>query len=278
MKDIKEIVTSYLKWAPVSLTIREVSRIQSLDLLNTRYGIFNAQKILDVGCGDGRWWTNIIPENLDKIHGIDISTREISLASELIWAKSIDITSDNFHELIENKKFDLIIGNCSMEHIFQIDKALINIHKSLEDDGMFLLFVPTPYWAFKGKSIEFLHKISPRLSMMYSGMINGFFQHWHLYNFRIWISILNNFKFKDVHAFGLGNKKSEFLFRLFLPSAFASFLFKLMSGKYLNYFFEFLIPSSVNDKLRDKIINSLDQNLKEPNADDIFEYILVCKK
>lgn len=109
-------------------------------------------------------------------------------------------------------------------------------------------------------------------------MINGFFQHWHLYNYRIWISILNNFKFKDVQAFGLGNKKSEFLFRLFLPTAFASFLFKLVSGKYLNYFLKFLIPSSLIDKLTNNIVASLDQNLKEPNADDIFEYILVCKK
>lgn len=278
MQNFENIVFKYLKWAPVSLTLREVSRIHSLKLLDEKLNLLKAKTILDVGCGDGRWWLNILPNELDKIHGIDISSKEIDLAKQLIWARCVDITEPNFSELIDGKKFDLIIGNCSMEHIYQIDKALKNIHSVLNEGGTFLLFVPTPYWALKGKSISMLHKISPRLSMMFSGMINGFFQHWHLYHYKIWTSLLINFGFKDIQSFGLGNKHTEFLFRLFLPSAFLSFCFKIITGKYLNFFLGFIIPDFLIRRMSKYITQKLDKDLLPANADNIFEYILVCRK
>jgi SAM-dependent methyltransferase len=258
--------------------VREVSRINAIELLNKQFDIFKAHSILDVGCGDGQWWKNVLPEQLNKVYGIDISASEIELAKQVIKAKCLDVTNPDFLSEISNQQFDLIIGNCSMEHIYHIDKALLNIEKALSANGVFILFVPTPYWAFKGKTLGLLHRVSPRLSMMYSGMINGFFQHWHLYHYQIWISLLNNFGFKKVEPFGLGNQKSDFLFRLFLPTSFISFIVKALTGKYLNYYVSKFLPEASSRWKSRLILNSLDNSLRPANANDIFEYILVCKK
>jgi SAM-dependent methyltransferase len=233
---------------------------------------------LDVGCGDGHWWTHLIPGGLGRIHGIDVSRNEVNIASRTISAQCLDVTSQTFVEDIEFKEFGLIIGNCSLEHVFNIDKALLNINSVLSANGTFLLFVPTPYWALKGKSVEFLHRLSPRLSMAFSGFMNGFFQHWHLYNHSIWKSLLESSGFKVKSIYGLGNSRSEFLFRLGLPTAFIAFLCKIFTGKYLNYFLSPLVPEAFKKKIARKISESLGSELLSCETSDIFEYVIVCEK
>ncbi len=278
MKTIQQITKTYLEWAPMSLTIREVTRINALRVLNQSNKIFDAARVLDIGCGDGKWWTHVMPEGLDRIHGIDISKKEIALANSIISSQCLDVSADNFLDEIKFKKFDLIIGNCSLEHVYYIDKALKNIYALLDEDGVFILLVPTPHWALKGKSIQFLHSLSPRLSMSFSGLINGFFQHWHLYNYNIWKSILTNFNFKIDNVYGLGNGQSEFMFRLGLPTAFISFLVKVLTGKYLNYFLGFITPPVLRNWISHKICYHLDQELLGPQSPNVFEYMIVCRK
>jgi len=196
----------------------------------------------------------------------------------VISAQCLDITSSDFLEKIKIKKFNLIIGNCSLEHVYRIDKALKNIFDILDEDGLFILMVPTPYWALKGNSIRLLHRLSPRLSMSFSGFMNGFFQHWHLYNHHIWKSVLTNFHFKVIKVYGLGNANSEFLFRLGLPTAFISFLIKCLTGKYLNFFLSFITPNLIREKMAEYICRSINHQLQGPDENDIFEYMIVCKK
>jgi SAM-dependent methyltransferase len=278
MESLQQLTRKYLEWAPMSLTIREVTRINALRILDRSSNIFSAQRILDVGCGDGRWWTHIIPQGLDKVYGVDISSREISLAQSFISAQCLDITADDFIDKISCKKFDLIIGNCSLEHVYHIDKALLNIHQVLDEDGKFIMLVPTPFWALKGRSSKLMHKISPRLSMSFSGFLNGFFQHWHLYNHNVWKSVLTDLGFKVTDLYGLGNGPSEFLFRLGLPTSFISFLVKCLTGKYLNYFLSALIPEFIKKKIASQICFNVDEFLPNPDASEIFEYMIVCEK
>lgn len=273
-----EIVDRYLDWAPFSLTIREISRINYLNILDKKHQIKSAKKILDIGCGDGKWWTYFMPEGLDRVQGIDISKDEIDVAKKYINAVCLDVTSQDFCGFVANQKFDLIIGNCSLEHVPELNLALINILNSLEENGHFILMVPTPTWALKGKSVKFLEKISPRLSMGFSGLLNGFFQHWHLYSDNTWRLILGNIGFKVEAIYGLGNSRSEFLFRLGLPTSFFSFLVKSVFGKYLNSYLGFLIPKSIKRILNNQICKTLDFELRDSKHVDIFEYMIVCKK
>ncbi len=249
-----------------------------MKLLDQEEQILSAKRILDVGCGDARWWKLLLPDQLDRVHGIDISQKEIELARKLILARQLDVTSDEFKAIYPEKAFDLIIGNCSIEHIYALDKALGNISSRLAPAGYFILFVPTPTWALKGWTMGVLHKISPRLSMALSGFMNGFFQHWHLYDHTIWESILQSSGLKVQATYGIGNKKAEFYFRLFLIPALLSFLVKKMTGKYLNSYLYFLIPGKIFDKVAHFFGTMLDDGFQTKHEKSIFEYVIICRK
>jgi trans-aconitate methyltransferase len=275
MNPLNNIIMRYLKWAPISLVIREVSRINTLKLLTHSLKLETKSKVLDVGCGDGKWWQFLKDSFQDcTVDGIDISDKEVALANKTINASVHDITSP----LKSDKKYDLVIGNCSLEHIFDIDAALKNIHSSLEDKGTFIMFVPTPFWAHKGHSMKLLSKVSPRLSMTFSGALNGFFQHWHLYNHKIWSSILKDCGFKVTHTHGLGNSKSEFLFRLFLIPSLISFSFKKLITVYPEKLVMPLIPKMFLKPLSNFLEQSLENELRDVEEYDIFEYVIVCEK
>ena len=50
--DVLRWALAYLEHAPLSLTLREINRLVALESVTSRRG-----PVLDVGCGDGFWWT-----------------------------------------------------------------------------------------------------------------------------------------------------------------------------------------------------------------------------
>src|SRR5262249_44201757 len=83
-----------------------------------------------------------------------------------------------------------------------------------------------------GKLQSWLLRHAPRVAMSLSGAMNGFFQHWHLYDAKVWTRLLaqNGWQVRATH--GLGSARSEFLFRAFMPPAFVEFLAKKVTGFY----------------------------------------------
>ena len=273
--DLNKEIKSYLTWSPVSLVIRETCRIFALKTYLEKHS--TCLTILDVGCGDGKWWQFINTSQNYQIDGIDINVKEVQKAREFIKAEVMDISSSDFRSTRE--RYDLVIGNCSMEHIPNIDQALSNIARLLKNDSGLVIFVPTPVWAMKGKSLRFLNYISPRLSMMYSGMINGFFQHWHLYHYQIWSHILERNGFVVVDVKGLGSARLDFLFRLFLPLSFISYLVKIFSGNYLIFYLKWLVPDKIFSGFAMMLNSLVCQSFKSADdVEEIFEYMIVAKK
>ncbi len=273
----KEIIVEYLEWSPLSLVIREGCRIYSFSKFLSNLDENRSFKVLDVGCGDGHWWQHLKKIRSLSVYGIDIKQSEIDLAKKEIDARCVDIT-DELKVMSYEKEFDIAVGNCSLEHVPQIDKALKNINSLLKKDGLFILYVPTPYWALKGSSIAILDRISPRLSMSFSGLLNGFFQHWHLYHHTVWGHILNNNGFYVEDVKGIGTKKLDFYFRLFLPASFVAFVVKLVTGKYLNYWIRLVNPKSLRRVLAKKINQEMNLCIGPPDKEDSFEYMIVARK
>lgn len=212
---------AYVRHAPFALAVRELNRLLAMEILDAQQPKLRSP-VLDVGCGDGFWWS-LPGRHRPEVYGVDISEREIAQAKKHIDAELCDISRS---VPFPGHKFQDIIGNCSLEHVRDIDSALKNLFRCAADDARLVLFVPAPEWAFRGRTQQALMKLSPRLAMLASGMVNGFFQHWHLYSPEVWAAILerNGWTLKTVY--GLGNERSEFLFRLFLPPAFLGFLAK----------------------------------------------------
>ena len=270
-------IQEYLKWSPMSLVIREVCRINSFEKFIQSLNLKSDAKILDVGCGDGKWWQTLNANTTYEVHGIDINPSEIFKAKNHIRAQVLNITDLAAVKTLP-QDFDLIVGNCSLEHVQDINSALANIRSVCANGANFILFIPSPHWALKGKSIAFLHWISPRLSIAYSGAINGFFQHWHLYDYRIWNHLLQQNGFEIIQVTGLGSKRLEFLYRLFLPSAFLSFLFKTTTGKYFNHYAHYFIPKSINRAIANGLVPLINNSIRSPNdVEEIFEYAILTR-
>src|SRR5438552_11120638 len=82
-------ILNYLRHAPLSLCIRELNRLIASELLDRETP--GGSPVLDVGCGDGFWWTQRDTGGRE-IYGIDISTAEIAQAAGRIRAQVADVS------------------------------------------------------------------------------------------------------------------------------------------------------------------------------------------
>lgn len=265
---IERWALAYLRHAPLSLTLREINRLIAIESVATNKG-----PVLDVGCGDGFWWT-LRSTGTDgrEIYGIDISAREIAQAKQRITAELTDVSET---VPFPDTRFEEIIGNCSLEHVPDIDAALSNLRKSAAPNGRLVMFVPTPRWAYQGRLQSWLLHKAPRLAMTISGAMNGFFQHWHLYDEKVWTRLLaqNGWKVKSV--FGLGSSRSEFLFRLFMPPAYGEFLVKKLTGFYPSKLARY-IPDAALAPLAKLVRWAVSDPLVPADSPTAYEYLIIA--
>ena len=96
-----------------------------------------------------------------------------------------DINSEFGHEIIDvtdmkfQKEFDIIICMNVLEHVFDFQKALSNIHAALKENGRAIIFVPAVYplheepndfWRFTEHSLKRLLKNFEKLTITNSGL------------------------------------------------------------------------------------------------------------
>jgi SAM-dependent methyltransferase len=257
---------AYLRHAPLSLTLREINRLVALESVGGKTG-----PVLDVGCGDGFWWT--LRDDKREIYGIDISASEIAQARTRINAELSDVSRDR---PFAPTKFGEVIGNCSLEHVPDIDAALANLRAVAADDARLLMFVPTPGWAFQGRLQSFLLKRAPRAAMALSGALNGFFQHWHLYDHKVWTRLLETHGWRVREIKGLGSARSEFLFRAFMPPAFVQFVAKKLTGLYPARLYRF-IPDAALAPLAKLVRWAVSDPIVAADSPHAYEYMIIAE-
>ncbi|MBX3160198.1 MAG: class I SAM-dependent methyltransferase [Deltaproteobacteria bacterium] len=260
-------VLAYLRHAPLSLTLREINRLIAIEAVAQQRA-----PILDVGCGDGFWWTLRNGDNRE-VYGIDISQREVLQARKRINAALTDVSRERPFPGVE---FEEIIGNCSLEHVPDIDGALLNLRKAAADGARLLMFVPTPRWAYQGKLQSWLLKRAPRVAMTLSGALNGFFQHWHLYDAKVWTRLLAQNGWHVRATYGLGSARSEMMFRAFLPPAFVEFLAKKVTGFYPSKLARFLPDFALAPAAR-LVKWAVSDPLVPVDSPTAYEYLIIAE-
>ncbi len=265
-EDVLRWALAYLRHAPLSLTLREINRLVALETVGKHRG-----PVLDVGCGDGFWWT--MKGDNREVYGIDISAREIAQAQKRITAELADVSRE---PPFAGTKFGEVIGNCSLEHVPDIDAALSNLRRAATDDARLLMFVPTPRWAYQGKMQGALLRRAPRVAMAIAGALNGFFQHWHLYDEKVWRRLLEQHGWRVRATYGLGSARSEFLFRLFMPPAFAQFLAKSITGFYPAKLARFL-PDAAIAPLAKLVRWAVSDPIVPADSPHAYEYLIVAE-
>ncbi|HET9625014.1 MAG TPA: hypothetical protein VFP84_26785, partial [Kofleriaceae bacterium] len=123
---------------------------------------------------------------------------------------------------------------------------------------------------------SWLLKRAPRVAMSVSGALNGFFQHWHLYDAKVWTRLLAQNGWRVRATYGLGSARSELLFRAFMPPAFLEFVAKKLTGFYPSKLAQFLpraalAPAArlVRWAVRDPLVS-----VDSPTA---YEYLIVAE-
>jgi SAM-dependent methyltransferase len=264
--DVLRWALAYLRHAPLSLTLREINRLVAVDTVASNKG-----PILDVGCGDGFWWT--LRDGATEVYGIDISAVEVAQAKSRINAALTDVSRER---PFPGTEFEEIIGNCSLEHVPDIDAALANLRKAASDGARLLMFVPTPRWAYQGRMQGALLRRAPRVAMAIAGALNGFFQHWHLYDEKVWRRLLEQHGWRVRATYGLGSARSEFLFRLFMPPAFAQFLAKSITGFYPAKLARFL-PDAAITPLAKLVRWAVSDPIVPVDSPHAYEYLIVAE-
>ena len=112
------------------------------------------QKILDVGCGDGRLARAIRARCGDVvIHGCDVSTAALTRSEGLDRQYSVDLNCEALPE--PGESFDLVIASEVIEHLIMPDRTLEELIRVLKQGGHILLTVPNvAFWRFRVQALS----------------------------------------------------------------------------------------------------------------------------
>jgi ubiquinone/menaquinone biosynthesis C-methylase UbiE len=222
----------------------EAKLVSSVDLMSPS---------LDIGCGDGSFASVLLRSSRKAFDvGLDISANELSRARRIVDYKSLTL-SDVLALPFADQSFRMILCNSVLEHISQLDQALLEISRVLSGQGQFVCTVPlrsnSKYFFYS----KLLRSLGFRgLAERYSTMKHNLWQHYHLLTQEEWCSKLEMvglnvktvkeflgepvFSFCDLIApFNLVNLLMKRRFNrtfIFRPAWFSSFLSNFLDRYY----------------------------------------------
>jgi ubiquinone/menaquinone biosynthesis C-methylase UbiE len=98
-------------------------------------------RILDIGCGDGRYFRLIWPQVTDVV-GVDMNPGVAELGRQSGVYREVHAAPA--HQVPEpDASFDHVFANCSLEHMDHLDTVLAEIYRCLKPGGTLLCSVVT---------------------------------------------------------------------------------------------------------------------------------------
>lgn len=261
--DVQASFGAMLQKIPVSLAVRECNRLVALQARLPK-----TATVLDVGCGDGSFWKVFPGVECLTVDGIDLNNDEVELARATGVYRSLQVS--DVSQTIPQGSYDFVIGNCSMEHIPDIHRALTNLRHAMNAESRLLMFVPAFGWPKVLKTVRFLQGISPRLGMAATGALDGFFQHHHIYDEVSWKLLVENAGYQVEHVKCLGAPEINREFERNLPAAFMEFVLKTVRKRYANLRWLRRMPGP-------RFFEVLGQQPVPVGSPDIVEYVIEAR-
>lgn len=262
MDVLKQAFAGLLEKIPGSLAVREIQR---LVVLLKR--IPEGSQVWDVGCGDGSFWKVHPYRQSLTIDGIDLNQSEVNLArSSGIYR---DLVVGDVSSVEISTRYDVVVGNCSLEHIPNIHAALRNIRKAIRPDGQLMLFVPAFGWARELSYVRALRRWSQRAEMAAGGLLDGWFQHHHVYDASTWRYVIEAAGYKIKESWGLGSPATSQYFEKHFLLAASQFVTKAIFGRYLR-----LAKEAMPDE---DLFLQLDAQPIPVGSPNLVEYVFLCQ-
>ena len=128
----EEIADGYDRWKP----IKEVYQAEERVLLSLVSDV-KQRKILDVGCGTGRYTKRF--ENLESsVVGIDISSKMIRQAKAKTKRASL-VIADASHPPFKDELFDTVLSTLMLNHMKDLNPFLAEIVRTCHSEGELIL-------------------------------------------------------------------------------------------------------------------------------------------
>lgn len=121
-----------------------VDKIISQEELCIKPGWFKGRKVLDAGCGNGRWTYGFLKLGA-RVTAVDYSQNALKIVSTSLGQnKNLAVRKVNLLELprwLKKEKFDLVFSWGVLHHTGNIRKALKNVAPLVKDDGVLYLYL-----------------------------------------------------------------------------------------------------------------------------------------
>jgi len=101
---------------------------------------YHFNRLLDVGCGDGSF-SVLLKSFTNEVYGVDISEKAVESANEKI-TKACVVTVDEEALPFEDNFFDAVFCGEVIEHLYDPDYLLAEIHRVLKPDGLCIITTP----------------------------------------------------------------------------------------------------------------------------------------
>lgn len=167
-------------WYPREELVKFVARyIKRRVNINSYIIKYVANRVLDVGCGNGRHVVFFAEQGF-KVSGIDISNEAVEIAQAWLQQKglSADLITGNATDLpYENETFDVIVSDGVLDHVVMkdADNIISEIKRVLVPNGFFFLKLRSVQDCEYGRGTEIEH----HTFLLENGYENGMPQHFY---------------------------------------------------------------------------------------------------
>ena len=98
-------------------------------------------RVLDIGCGTGRFAKLMTSAGFNEIHGVDWTNPAAVIPDALTSYKQMDLNEQTLEDEI-NSKFDIIVCLDTLEHLERPAKVLRSMRRLLNDSGSIYVTIP----------------------------------------------------------------------------------------------------------------------------------------
>ena len=134
----RDFLSSYLRVAPASLALIRANECHELSQLSF------VRPVLDVGCGDGLFASQLFAEPLDA--GIDIDASEVARALRSGMYQRVEIGTVT-HLPFPDEAYATVFSNGVLEHVPALGAALAEIARVLRPGGQVIATMPCAHFS-----------------------------------------------------------------------------------------------------------------------------------
>jgi SAM-dependent methyltransferase len=101
--------------------------------------------VLDLGCGAGDWAARIAEHNpLMEVVGVDVGADFIAAATDRNGSDRVHFQVEDFAAMsLDDASFDCVYADNSLEHAYDVDRTLAEVHRVLANGGVLVAAIPS---------------------------------------------------------------------------------------------------------------------------------------